>query len=147
MFDRIAEDIKKAMLAKDKPRLLVLRSMKTDLMNRKIELITDKLTDEEALLVLHRAVKAREQAIEMFQQGNRTDLVENGRREIKIIQEYLPRNFTPEEIEKIVDEVFETEKPEGMKDMGKVMKAVLDRTGTRADGKIVSSIVRQKLNS
>ncbi len=147
MLDRIAQDIKKAMLARDKARLLVLRSIKTDLMNRKIELMVEKLDDEESLLVLHKAVKAREQAIEMFDKGGRQDLVENGRQEISIIQEYLPRNLTREEVESIVEDVFEAEKPEGMKDMGRMMKAVLEKTGTRADGKLVSVIVREKLNS
>jgi len=144
MITRIGEDIKAAMLAKEKERLLVLRSLKTDLMNRKIELMRD-LSEEEALEVVRRAVKSREQASELFAQGGRQDLVAHASAEIAILRTYLPQALGEDELRGIVSAAVLETGATGTKDMGAVMKLVLERTGGRADGKTVSAMVRAAL--
>lgn len=154
MIDRINQDLKTAMRARDKERLLVLRSLKADLLNREVELRENHSKEEasellksETIDVLQKAVKSREQSLELFKQGEREDLVRQTASEIAIIREYLPSQMSEEEISGIVAEVCDSLEATGMKDMGRVMKAVMAQVGARADGKVVSAIVRQRLGS
>ncbi len=144
LMERIVSDIKSAMKKKEKAKLLVLRSLKSALKNKEIE-VSHVLSDDEVIDVLHKAVKSREQSVELYLSGERADLAEKEKFEILIIKEYLPKNLEESEILKIVVETIEELKASSMKDMGKVMGAVSKKTGKRADGKIVSKIVKDKL--
>jgi len=144
MINRITNDIKKALLNKQKEELMVLRSLKSALKYIEIEQ-KKELTEEESIKVLQNQVKSREQAIELYIQGNRPELAEKEKFEIKIIKAYLPEPLTEAEMEIEVTQTISELQAESMKDMGKVMKALSQKLGTRADGKILSNLVRQKL--
>jgi uncharacterized protein len=144
ILDKLNQDIKDAMRSKNKVLLLTLRSLKADL--KRIEIDTrESLTDEIILNVFQKAVKSREQAAELFKQGGRNDLLDKELAEIVVIKQYLPLPLTEEEILAELDKIFAEIKPSGMKDMGKVMKIAREIFGSRADGKILSSLIKQKL--
>lgn len=150
MLKKISNDIVVAMRSKDKDRLKTLRSIKSALKYREIDL--KKELDEKTVLdVLISEVKRREQAIELYERAERDDLASLEKKEIDIIKEYLPEPLTEEELRLAVDkailELEETSKEvASMKSMGLIMKALKESLGNRADGKILSNIVRSKLS-
>jgi len=145
MINKISEDIKKALKNKDKERLLVLRSLKSALKNKEIELMKE-LSEEQSISIIQGQVKMREQAIELFMKGNRNDLADLRSKEIEIINEYLPTPLTESEMESEVDAMIVECNATSMKDMGTVMKALKEKLQSRADGKILSNLVRTKLS-
>lgn len=145
LLKKIEKDVIAAMRAKDKFRLTVLRSLKAA---AKYETIDSgkELDDEMLLTLLKKQVKSRQQAIELFKQGNRDELVEKENREIEIINEYLPKPMSEDEILKAVLAVIKEQSATSMKDMGLVMKSLKTSLGSKADGKILSNLVRRELN-
>jgi uncharacterized protein YqeY len=146
MINRLAEEIKLAMRNKDAKRLLVLRSLKAALMNLKVELMQEP-TEEQSLEALFKAVKTREQAIELYEKAGRTELAETEKAEILIIQEFLPKMLTEEELKTEVEQACAELEAIAMKDMGRVMKHLNEKLGNRADGKVLSTLVRAKLSN
>ncbi len=146
MISKIEEDIIQALREKDKDRLIVLRSLKSAVKYRQIELGRE-LEEDEVISVLAGQVKSRQQAIELYLQGNRPELAEKETREIAIINFYLPRKMSEAEMEVEVDKAVTELNASSMKDMGLVMKTIKEKLGNRADGKILSDIVRKKLQS
>lgn len=144
--ERLQEDWKQAMKSKDK-----FRSSTISLAKSAILLVekTDgiKLEDEQVIEILAKEVKQRNEAILEFQKGNRQDLVDSAKAEIEILKEYLPQQLSEEEIEKIVIDVADNLGASSMKDMGKVMAEVRPKIVGRADGRLVSSIVKNYLNN
>ena len=104
------------------------------------------LNDDQVIEVLAKEVKQRRDALQEFEKGNRQDLVDSTNAEIDILLQYLPQQLTEDEIRKIVRESAEKLGANSMKDMGKVMAAIRPSTNGRADGKIVSQIVKEYLN-
>ncbi|MBN2829138.1 MAG: GatB/YqeY domain-containing protein [Candidatus Cloacimonetes bacterium] len=146
MINRLAEEIKQAMRDKDAKRLLVLRSLKAALMNLKVELMQEP-TEEQSLEALFKAVKTREQAIELYEKAGRTELAETEKAEILIIQEFLPKMLTDDELKAEVAQACTELEAMSMKDMGRVMKHLNEKLGNRADGKALSTLVRAKLSN
>ncbi len=146
MIKKISTDIMSALREKDKNRLQVLRSIKAALKYKEIEL-KKELSQDEIIAVLNTQLKRREQAIELYIQGERTDLADIEKYEIEIIKTYLPEPLTEAEMEIEVDEAIAELNAESMRDMGKVMKALKEKLSSKADGKILSSIVRAKLSN
>lgn len=146
MISKIEEDIIQALREKDKDRLIVLRSLKSAVKYQQIELGRE-LEEDEVISVLAGQVKSRQQAIELYLQGNRPELAEKETREIAIINFYLPRKMSEAEMEVEVDKAVTELNASSMKDMGLVMKTIKEKLGNRADGKILSDIVRKKLQS
>lgn len=146
MFDKVKKDLMQAMKEQDKFKLSVLRMLKSALQAEEINK-KDVLSDDEVLAVIKRQVKVRTASLEEYKTYNRLDLANDLEREIEILKSYLPEELSSDEINKIIDEVFETENPTSIKDMGKVMKAVSDRVGTRADMSVVSKIIKDRLNN
>jgi uncharacterized protein YqeY len=146
MISKIEEDIIQALREKDKDRLIVLRSLKSAVKYQQIELGRE-LEEDEVISVLAGQVKSRQQAIELYLQGNRPELAEKETREIKIINFYLPQKMSETEIEVEVDKAVTELNASSMKDMSLVMKTIKEKLGNRADGKILSDIVRKKLQS
>lgn len=144
MNNKIAEDLKLAMKNSDKFRLSVLRMLKSAL---QLEAISKKheLSDDEVLSVLKKQVKTRKDSIEEFSKYNKMEEVAKLEQEIEILNTYLPEEMTPEEISKIIDEVFSELNPTSMKDMGKVMKE-LNTKITNADMSLVSNMVKERLS-
>lgn len=146
LTNKILEDIKTAMKAKDAERLSVLRMVKANLMNKKIEK-GEELTDEEIQKALNTLVKQRRDSAEQYENAGRNDLAEKEKAEIVFIEGYLPQAATKEEIETAVEEAISETGASSMKDMGAVMKAALaNLQGKTADGKLVSETVKAKLS-
>ena len=142
---RITDDLTAAMKAKDAARLSTLRMVKAAMMNRQIERGAEP-TDEETTKLLQSLVKQRRDSVEQYERGGRRDLADKERAEIKVIEEYLPRAATREEIERAVDEAIKETGAASMKEMGAVMKAAQGRlAGRSADGRAVSEIVKSRL--
>ena len=144
--NRILEDIKTAMKAKDADRLSVLRMVKANLMNKKIEKGAE-LTDEEIQKAMQTLVKQRRDSAEQYEKGGRAELAAKENAEIVFIEEYLPQAASKEEIEAAVEAAIAETGASSMKEMGAVMKAALaNLQGKTADGKTVSETVKAKLS-
>ncbi|MDP8323373.1 MAG: GatB/YqeY domain-containing protein [Candidatus Stygibacter australis] len=143
--ERLNNEIKDAMRSRDKNRLKVLRTLKSAL--KQVQIDTRKeLTEDDVIGILKGEQKKRRQAMELFITGGRQELVDNEQFEIDIIDEYLPRPLSEEELTAAVAKAVEVLSPEGIKDMGMVMKHLKEELGNRADGKQLSILVRQTLN-
>jgi uncharacterized protein YqeY len=149
LTERLTEDLKEAMRAKDKARLRTLRSLRAALRDREIEIgadVEEGLSAEDELKVLQKQAKQRREAIEQYESADRTDLLEKEKEELEIVEEYLPRQLTDEEIDAVVDEAIRTTDSSSMADMGQVMGAVMGELRGRADGNRVRKIVARKLS-
>ncbi len=148
MHDNIQNQIKDALRAKDSIRLLTLRGVLTAFTNESLNLgrkPQDKLTDEEAVLVVKKLAKQRKDSIEQFEKGGRNDLAENEKKELSILEEFLPGQMKEEEIKSIVLSKKEELKIEDKSKIGILIGAVVKATSSRADGAIVKKIVEEIL--
>ena len=144
ILDALLADIKVAMKAQEKDRLLALRTLHSEIKN--LELIEQKeLNDANVAGVVAKAIKQRMESIEQFKAANRNDLVEMEQAQADIYKKYLPAQLTKEEIEAIVAAAIAEAGAQGKQDLGKVMKIVMPQVKGRADGKLVNEIVAQKL--
>ena len=105
----------------------------------------EELTDEEIAKILRKESRKVEDSIEQFTKADRQDLVDREKAQLEVLEQYLPQQMSQEDLEKVVKSKIEELKPEGMKDMGKVMGAVMKEVGGNADGNIVREIVQQHL--
>lgn len=145
--DKIGGDITAAMKAKDAPRLSALRMLKAAVMNKGVEKGRD-LDDAEVLQVVASLVKQRRDSIDQFAKAGRTDLVDKETGEIAVLETYLPPAASAEEIEAAVAAAIGETAAASVKDMGKVMKAVMPKlAGKHADGRTVNEAVRRKLGA
>lgn len=142
---RLAEDTKAALRSQDKERLSVLRMLQSDI---RYEEIKGKapLDDGAVIAVLSRCSKQRKDSIAQFQKGGREDLVRKERKELEIIQEYLPKQLSAAELEEVIQRTIRATAATSMKDMGAVMKQVMEEVAGQADGKAVSEMVRRLLS-
>ena len=145
LIDRISEDLKNAMRAKDALKLGALRMAKAALMNREVER-GRALDDGESQQVIASLIKQRRDSIEQFEKGGRTDLAEKEQAEIGLLQVYIPPPVDAAEVERAVDGAIAETGATSPRDMGKVMKAAMARlAGATVDGKVVSEVVKAKL--
>jgi hypothetical protein len=143
--DRLAHDLKEAMKAKDQLRMDVIRMIKAALLNKEIEL-KKQLDDAEMSKVMTLLVKQRRESAEQYQKANRSDLAAREIKEIAIIEGYLPKAASAEEIAQAVEAAIRDTGASSMKDMGAVMKAAMAKlAGLTVDGKQVSDLVKSKL--
>ncbi len=143
--ERLMEDMKEALRSKDKIRLSTIRMINSLIKNAEIDK-RGELTEEEIVQLLRKYAKQRKEAIEMYEKGGRQDLVEKEKRELEIVESYLPEELSEEEIRKLVREVIEEVGASSPKDLGKVMKVVMPKVKGRADGSLVNRIVREMLS-
>jgi uncharacterized protein YqeY len=144
--ERITSDMTAAMKDRSAARLSTLRMVKAAVQNREIEK-GGELTDEELTKLLQSLVKQRRDSVEQYEKAERAELAEKERAEIAVIEEYLPRAASREEIERAVEEAVAETGASSLKEMGAVMKAALARlAGRNADGRVVSEIVKTKLS-
>ncbi|MCR4441345.1 MAG: GatB/YqeY domain-containing protein [Peptococcaceae bacterium] len=145
--DRLAEDMKEAMKAREagKLKLSVIRMARAAVKNQEIERGRE-LSDEEITEVLAREVKLRRDAIPEYEKANRPETVESLKQEINILMEYLPQQLTAEEIVAVVKQAVEETGAQGPRDMGKVMGRVVPLTKGKADGRVVNEIVKKVLS-
>jgi len=143
--ERITSDMTAAMKSKEAARLSTLRMVKAAVQNREIEK-GGELSDEELTKLLQSLLKQRRDSVEQYEKAGRAELAEKERAEIVVIEEYLPRAASREEIERAVSEAAAETGASSMKDMGALMKAALARlAGRNADGRVVSEVVKSKL--
>ena len=142
--EKIAEQIKEAMKAREEIRLSTLRMLSSALSYEKIAL-QHELTEEEELSVVRKEAKKRKDAIEIFKKANEIERADKEAKELLVLEEYLPAQMSDSELEGIVDGTIHEMGVTSMSDMGRVIGAVVKKTGGRADGGQVSSIVRLKL--
>ncbi len=143
--ERLNQDIIEAMRSREKDRLRVLRTLKSALKQVQIDSRKD-LSEDDVIGILKGELKKRQQAKELYEQGNRPELAENEQYEIEMIENYLPQALTEAELTAAVDGAIEMLSATGMQDLGKVMKQLKEELGNRADGKQLSIIVRQQLS-
>src|SRR5512137_1791462 len=142
--EKLDEDLKSAMRAKDSLRMNTVRGLKSAIKYREIELMKP-LDDAGILGVVSSEIKRRRDSVEQYRAGNRPELAEKEEAEIRILQEFLPQQLTPAELEAKVDAAITQTGAKGPKDMGGVMKALLPEVQGRADGKVVSELVKRRL--
>ena len=146
IIDKLNEDLKDAMRARDALKRTVLRSILSAIHNQ--EIATQKTLDEDGVTqVLSKQAQQRRESIEAFEKGGRDDLVKNENSELEIIVEYLPQPLTTDEVIEIIDRAITEVEPSGPREMGKVMSAIMPHVRGRADGREVSSIVSEKLQN
>lgn len=143
--ERIQQEIKAAMLAKDADKLGTLRLLKSALGYAQIEKKTDSLPDAEVMAIIQREVKKRRDSAEQFTTGGRPELAEKELKEIIDLETFLPKQLSPEELEQIVRAAIQEAGATSKKDMGVVMKAVQAKVAGRADGKTISGLVGRLL--
>ena len=144
LSEQIMSDMKEAMKARDKVRLNTVRMIKSALMNEKIKAGHD-LTAEEELTVLSREKKQREESIDEFTKANRRDLADETKQELAIVESYLPKQMTEEELDQTVSSAIAEVNAQGKSDFGKVMKVLMPKIKGKADGKAASNAVRKQL--
>ncbi|AWM75366.1 GatB/YqeY domain-containing protein [Lactobacillus kullabergensis] len=144
LSEQIMSDMKEAMKARDKVRLNTVRMIKSALMNEKIKAGHD-LTAEEELTVLSREKKQREESIDEFTKANRKDLADETKQELAIVESYLPKQMTEEELNQAVSSAIAEVNAQGKSDFGKVMKVLMPKIKGKADGKAASNAVRKQL--
>jgi uncharacterized protein YqeY len=147
LFERIGQDITAAMRAKDQARLAPLRMAKAAMMNREVEK-GRALEEAEAEQVISSLIKQRRDSVEQFTKGGRMDLATREAAEIGILEGYLPPAIDAAEVEGAVDQAIAETAASSVKDLGRVMKAVMSRlAGQTVDGKLVNELVRRKLGA
>ncbi len=145
--EKLKEEMKSAMKAGDSERLGLFRLLISAINNKEIEKKgqgkDEVMTDEEIIQLMTTESKKRKEAIEMFTQGGRADLADKEKKELAVIQEFLPKLMSPEDTEKAIDAVLAKL---GTKEMGSVMKEVMKELRGKADGALVNEIVKKKLS-
>jgi len=146
MKERILEDLKIAMKAQDKETLAVIRMVKGAISLEEIN-TKKELTDDDIIGIIAKQIKTRKESIIEFEKGNRQDLIDQTKREIDILNKYMPEQLSEEEVLEIIEKIFNEINPTGMSDMGKIMKEAGNSLKGRADMSFVSKIIKDKLNS
>jgi len=142
---RLGEDYKAALRSGDKLRVSVIRLLGALIKNREVEK-RGPLTDGEVLQAIVASCKQRQEAIEQYGQGGRQDLVQKESAELAILQSYLPKPLTSEELQAMVLEAVREVQATSLKEMGKVMGILMPKVTGRADGKVVNTLVREALS-
>jgi uncharacterized protein YqeY len=145
LTDKIGADMKQAMLAKDALRLSTLRLLKSAIEYTKIEKKQENLTDPDVVAVIKKQIKQRQDAIDGFTKGGRTDLADKEQAELAVLKAYLPEELSADQLEAIVVATIAEVGATTRADMGRVMKAVQAKVAGRADNRLVSQAVMARL--
>lgn len=147
LFETIDQEIKSAMLAKDKVRLETLRSVKTAFMeSTKAKDAEHTLSKEQVTAILQRMAKQRKDSAEIFTKQNRPELAEKELSEIEVLKEYLPEQFSQEELDRAIGEIIVQTGSSSLKDMGKVIGAANKYIAGRAEGRVIAETVKKLLS-
>lgn len=148
LFDQISEDIKAAMKAREKVRLETLRNIKKVFIEAKTAPgANDELDDAAALKIIQKLAKQGRETARTYTDNSRQDLADEELAQVAVMEEYLPKQLSPEEIEKAVKDIIAQTGATSMKDMGKVMGMAGKLLAGKADGKAISTIVKQLLGA
>lgn len=143
--ERLGQEIKTAMLAKDADRLGALRMLKSTIGYLLIEKKEESISDADFISIVQKEVKKRRDSIEQFEAGGRPELAAKEKQEITVLENFLPQQLTPEALEKLVREAIAETGASSKKEMGPVIKAVQAKAAGRADGKTISQLVGKLL--
>ena len=147
LFDRISEDIKKAMLAREKVRLEALRGVKKEFLEAKTAKgANGELSDETATKIMVKMVKQRKESAKIYEENNRPELAANELAEAAVIEEYLPKQLSAEELEAELKAIIAETGATSAKEMGKVMGVATKKLAGRAEGKLISAKVKELLS-
>lgn len=145
LLKKLTADMIAAMKAGDKDTLKVVRMLKAAVQNEQIELGHD-LSENEEIAVLSREYKQRKESLEEFEKAGREDLVEQTKKELAVVEKYMPKQLSADEVKKTVQETITSLGANSMKDFGKVMGAVMPKLKGKADGKLINQTVKEQLN-
>ena len=145
MLNTIKKQLKDAMVSKDKKRISALRNILAMLKLKEIEK-KEELTKDECLKVFQKISKQLKDSINQYKIGNRADLVKKEAQELEILTEFLPEAISEEDLKQIIIDIIRDTGASSMKDMGKVMGMVISKSGGRADGSLISKIVKENLS-
>src|SRR6267154_11956 len=143
--DRLGQELKAAMLARDADRLSTLRLLKSAVGYTQIERKTETLSEPDFIAVVQKEIKKRRDSIEQFEKGGRPELAEKEKKEITVLETFLPKALSPEELEQLVKATIQELGATSKKEMGPVIKAVQAKAAGRAEGKTISAIVGKLL--
>ncbi len=143
---RIEEDLKISLKQKDSIRVSVLRMLLAAIKNKEVEKIR-ALTEDEFYALVKTSIKQHTDSIEGFKKGNRIELVQKEEKELEILKEFLPAPLTEEELSKEIEEAIKSLEAKTQKDMGKVIKSIMEKFPGRTDGKVLSGMVLKRLSS
>ena len=141
LLDRLAQELKAAMIAKDAERLSTLRLLKSAVGYAQLERRTENLTDVEVVALIQKEVKKRRDAAEQFEKGGRPELASKEKQEITVLESFLPQPLALDELEQLIRAAIQETGATSKKQMGQVIKAVQARAAGRAAGKIISELV------
>jgi uncharacterized protein YqeY len=145
--EKIFSDYKEAMKARDTLKSSVLSFLRAEFLNVAVAKKKNALDDAEAVAVIKKQIKQRQDSIEQFSKGGRQEMADKEKKEQEILKAYLPAEMPAEEINRVIEEAIAATSASGIKDMGKVMKEVNSRIAGKADGKLVSDLVRERLSA
>lgn len=143
--ERLAQEIKSAMLSKDAERLSALRMLKSSVGYAQIERKTENLSEPDFIAVVQKEVKKRRDSIEQFEKGRRPELADKEKKEITVLETFLPKPLSAEELEQLVKTTIHELGATSKKEMGPVIKAVQAKAAGRAEGKTISALVGKLL--
>ena len=147
LTERIDAELKTAMKASDATRVSALRMLKADVVKAAIDSRhhPGRLPDAQVIDVVRRQIKQRRESLEAFQKGGRADLVQKEQQELAILEQYLPPQMSEEALRAVVQECVQASGASGPKDLGKVMRLIMERVKGQADGKVVNQLVAMAL--
>ncbi|MBN1255386.1 MAG: GatB/YqeY domain-containing protein [Deltaproteobacteria bacterium] len=143
--ERLMEDMKSAAKEKEKSKLSTLRLALAAVQNKEKEL-RKELSEQEEIQVISGLIKRGKESIEQFKTGQREDLVAKEKKELEVLQAFLPQQLTPEELEAEISKALEETGVSTPQEMGKVMKVLMPRIAGRAEGKVVNELVHKRLS-
>lgn len=143
--DTMQAKLMEAMKQKDETTVLVLRLVKTAIMRFETAGEKKVATDDDVIQIIGKEIKQRKDSIEQFEKGGRSDLADKEHAEMKVLETFLPEQLSEEDVKKMVQEAIATLNATSKSDLGKVMAALTPRTKGRADGALVSRLVREML--
>jgi hypothetical protein len=147
LVEKIFNDYKEAMKARETLKSSVLSFLRADMLNQATAKKKDKLDDAEVIAVIKKQVKQRQDSIEQFTSGGRPEAAEKETKELGILKSYLPEELSVDKIKVLIEEAVAVTGASGMKDMGRLMKELTVKIAGQADGKLVSDLVRQRLST
>ncbi|MDD4954073.1 MAG: GatB/YqeY domain-containing protein [Candidatus Omnitrophica bacterium] len=144
--EKILNDYKEAMKARDSLKSSILSFLRAEMINLAVSKKKKALEDSEVVTVIKKQIKQHQDSIEQFRNGNRPEMADKEAKELEVLKTYLPPELSADEIKSIIDKAIADTGAKEAKDMGRVMKEVTAQIAGRADGKLVSDLVREKLS-
>lgn len=145
--EKILNDYKEAMKSRDTLKSSVLSFLRADMLNQATAKKKNKLDDPEIIVVIKKQIKQRQDSIEQFTKGNRLEMAEKEKKEMEMLKGYLPPELSVEQIKVLIEETVVLTGASDIKDMGRLMKELTVKIAGKADGKLVSDLVRQRLST